>query len=62
MRLHVGVLFPNIPMSLQTSATGAHLAEGQFLLEEQVVDVAESLVYQAESRTLEASRRGVQNL
>jgi hypothetical protein len=37
-------------MSLQTTlAADAHLAEGQFLLEEQTLNNAQSLIYRAET-------------
>jgi hypothetical protein len=39
---------PNTSTSLQTTlAADAHLAEGQFLHEEQTLNNAESLIYQA---------------
>jgi hypothetical protein len=37
-------LVPNTSTSLQTLATAAHLAEGQFLVEEQTLNNAKSLI------------------
>jgi hypothetical protein len=44
-------LAPNTSTSLQTTlAADAHLAEGQFLHEEQTLNNAKSLIYQAGTR------------
>jgi hypothetical protein len=41
-------LAPNTPVFLQTTvAAEAHLAEGQYLLEEQTLNKAKSLMYRA---------------
>jgi hypothetical protein len=46
-------------MSLQTTlAAEAHLAEGQFLLEEQTLNKEKSLMYREETRRPAISKRG----
>jgi hypothetical protein len=49
-------------MSLQTLAADAHLAEGQFLHEEQTLNKAKSLMYPAGTRRSTVSKTEVQNL
>jgi hypothetical protein len=54
---------PNTSTSLQTTlATDAHLAEGQFLLEEQTLDNAKSPIYRAGTRRPTISKTEGQNL
>jgi hypothetical protein len=55
-------LAPNTSTFLQTTlAADAHLAEGQFLLEEQTLNKAKSLIYEAGTRRTAISKTG-QNL
>jgi hypothetical protein len=55
-------LAPNTSTSLQTTlAAEAHLAEGQFLLEEQTLNKAKSLMYRAGTRRPAISRIGHNN-
>jgi hypothetical protein len=55
------VLAPNRSTSLQTTlASDAHLAEGQFLLEEQTLNKGKSLMYRAGRPTI--SKTEGQNL
>jgi hypothetical protein len=50
-RLRRTFLAPNTSTSLQTTlAADAHLAEGQFLHEEQTLNKAKSLIYRAGTR------------
>jgi hypothetical protein len=57
------VLAPNTSKFLQTTlAADAHLAEGQFLLEDQTLNKAKSLVYRAETRRPTISKAEGQNL
>jgi hypothetical protein len=54
---------PNTSTSLQTTlAADAHLAEGQFLLEEQTLNIAKSLIYRARNRRPTISKTEGQNL
>jgi hypothetical protein len=54
---------PNTSTSLQTTlAADAHLAEGQFLLEEQTLNNAKSLIYRAGNRRPAISKTAGQNL
>jgi hypothetical protein len=56
-------LAPNTPVFLQTTvAAEAHLAEGQYLLEEQTLNKAKSLMYGAETRRPTVARNEVRNL
>jgi hypothetical protein len=53
------VLVPNTSPSLQTRlAAEAHLAEGQFLLEEQKLNIDECLVCQAETGRPDSFQKG----
>jgi hypothetical protein len=54
---------PNTSASLQTTfAADAHLAEGQFLLAEQTLNIAKSLIYRAGTRRPTISKMEGQNL
>jgi hypothetical protein len=54
---------PNTSTSLQTTlAADAHLAEGQFLLEEQTLNKAKSLIYRTGTRRPTISKTEGQNL
>jgi hypothetical protein len=56
-------LAPNTSTSLQTTLTAdAHLAEGQFLHEEQTLNYAKSLIYRAVTRRPTISKIEGQNL
>jgi hypothetical protein len=56
-------LTPNASTSLQTTlAAEAHLAEGQFLLEEQTLKNAKSLMYREETGRPAISKTEGQNL
>jgi hypothetical protein len=56
-------LAPNTSTSLQTTlAADAHLAEGQFLHEEQTLNKAKSLMYRAGTRSPTISKTERQNL
>jgi hypothetical protein len=48
--------------SLQTLAAEAHLAEGQFLLEEQTLNIEKSLIYRTGTRRPTVSKTEGQNL
>jgi hypothetical protein len=49
--------------SLQTTlAAAAHLAEGQYLLEEQILNIEKSLIYRTGTRRTTVSKTGGQNL
>jgi hypothetical protein len=55
-------LVPNTSASLQTTlAADAHLAEGQFLDEEQTLNNAKSLIYRAGTRRQTISKTEGQN-
>jgi hypothetical protein len=54
---------PNTSTSVQTTlAADAHLAEGQFLFEEQTLNDAKSLMYRAATRRPTISKTEGQNL
>jgi hypothetical protein len=56
-------LAPNTSISLQTTlAAEAHLAEGQYLLEEQTLNKVKSLIYRAGTRRPTISKTEGQNL
>jgi hypothetical protein len=52
----------NTSTSSQTLAADAHLAEGQFLLEEQTLNNTKSLIYRAGTRRPAISKTEGQNL
>jgi hypothetical protein len=54
-----GSEYVNVPVTL---AADAHLAEGQFLLEEQTLNKAKSLIYRAGTRKPTISKTEGQNL
>jgi hypothetical protein len=60
-RLRRTFLAPNTSTSLQTIAADAHLAEEQFLHEEQTLNNAKSLIYRAETRRPIISKAEGQN-
>jgi hypothetical protein len=62
-RLRRRFLAPNTSTSLQTTlAADAHLAERQFLDEEQILNNAKSLIYRAGTRRPTISKTEGQNL
>jgi hypothetical protein len=61
MRLRETVLIPNTPTFLQILAVEAHLAEGQFLLEEHTLNIEISLISRVGTRSAVSKREDRHN-